>query len=190
MSADAELAGISAMLDSMSRAFALYPQGFLAQFRNSVGEGGLCFLLVAHIASDYGVVGCVYDSADWQYIALDVQADYMREGTVCHEIWHATENEIRSRDYTAFDWDQWNRLNPEDFLYYAPEDVRFVDTYSCVAATEDRARIMEFFMTHDDEAELLLQSPYIRAKLQIMCDAVRRYFDTADWGTPRWERLL
>ena len=207
MSADAELAGISAMLDSMSRAFALYPQGFLAQFRNSVGEGGLCFLLVAHIASDYGVVGCAYDSADWQYIALDVQADYMREGTVCHEIWHATENEIRSRDYTAFDWDQWNRLNPEGFLYYgdgtmqdpaqpwtlyssAPEDVRFVDTYSCVAATEDRARIMEFFMTHDDEAELLIQSPYIRAKLQIMCDAVRRYFDTAGWGTPRWERLL
>ena len=207
LSADAELAGISAMLDSMSRAFALYPQGFLAQFRNSVGEGGLCFLLVAHIASDYGVVGCAYDSADWQYIALDVQADYMREGTVCHEIWHATENEIRSRDYTAFDWDQWNRLNPEGFLYYgdgtmqdpaqpwtlyssAPEDVRFVDTYSCVAATEDRARIMEFFMTHDDEAELLIQSPYIRAKLQIMCDAVRRYFDTAGWGTPRWERLL
>ena len=207
MSADAELAGISAMLDSMSRAFALYPQGFLAQFRNSVGEGGLCFLLVAHIASDYGVVGCAYDSADWQYIALDVQADYMREGTVCHEIWHATENEIRSRDYTAFDWDQWNRLNPEGFLYYgdgtmqdpaqpwtlyssAPEDVRFVDTYSCVAATEDRARIMEFFMTRDDEAELLIQSPYIRAKLQIMCDAVRRYFDTAGWGTPRWERLL
>lgn len=207
MSADAELAGISAMLDSMSRAFALYPQGFLAQFRNSVGEGGLCFLLVAHIASDYGVVGCAYDSADWQYIALDVQADYMREGTVCHEIWHATENEIRSRDYTAFDWDQWNRLNPEGFLYYgdgtmqdpaqpwtlyssAPEDVRFVDAYSCVAATEDRARIMEFFMTHDDEAELLIQSPYIRAKLQIMCDAVRRYFDTAGWGTPRWERLL
>lgn len=68
--------------------------------------------------------------------------------------------------------------------------VRFVDTYSCVAATEDRARIMEFFMTHDDEAELLIQSPYIRAKLQIMCDAVRRYFDTAGWGTPRWERLL
>ena len=207
MSADAELAGISAMLDSMSRAFALYPEGFLAQFRNSVGEGGLCFLLVGHIASDYGVVGCAYDSADWQYIALDVQADYMRHGTVCHEIWHATENEIRSRDYTAFDWDEWNRLNPEGFLYYGDgtmqdpaqpwtlyssplEDVRFVDTYSCVAATEDRARIMEFFMTHDDEAELLIQSPYIRAKLQIMCDAVRRYFDTAGWGTPRWERLL
>ena len=34
-----------------------------------------------------------------------------------------------------------------------------MDTYSCVAATEDRARIMEFFMTHDDEAELLIQSP-------------------------------
>lgn len=207
MDADAELAGISAMLNSMSRAFALYPESFLAQFRNSVGEGGLCFLLVAHIASDYGVVGCAYDSADWQYIALDVQGEYMRDGIICHEIWHATENEIRSRDYTAFDWDEWNSLNPEGFLYYgdgtmqdpaqpwtlyssAPEEVRFVDSYGCVAATEDRARIMEFFMTHDDDAELLIQSPYIRAKLQIMCDAVRCYFDTSGWGTPRWERLL
>ena len=65
MSADAELAGISAMLDSMSRAFALYPQGFLAQFRNSVGGGGLCFLLVAHIASDYGVVVASLYTSYW-----------------------------------------------------------------------------------------------------------------------------
>ena len=88
--------------------------------------------------------------------------------------------------------DRSHRFPAQPWTLYssAPEDVRFVDTYSCVAATEDRARIMEFFMTHDDEAELLIQSPYIRAKLQIMCDAVRRYFDTAGWGTPRWERFL
>ena len=72
----------------------------------------------------------------------------------------------------------------------AAKDRPAVTPLSCTAPTALSARIMEFFMTHDDEAELLIQSPYIRAKLQIMCDAVRRYFDTAGWGTPRWERLL
>ena len=207
MDADAELNGVRAVLAAMDRSFALYPEGFLAQFRNRAGEGGLCFLLVAHIDSDYGVVGCTYDSADWQYIALDVQADYMREGTVCHEIWHATENEILSRDYTAFNWDDWNALNPAGFTYWNDsgdydrydarwtmfdnsEGVYFVDSYAKLAAQEDRARIMEYFMAHEDEAGLLIQSDAIRQKLTWMCRAVRECFDTAGWGTPRWEKLL
>ena len=207
MDSAAELEGIRTMLEAMDHAFALYPDGFLSQFRNSAGEGGLCFLLVAHIDSDYGVVGCAYEGADWQYIALDVQSAYMREGTVCHEIWHATENKILSRDYTAFDYDGWAALNPEGFTYYGDatlqdpaqpwtlysspiEDVHFVDTYACVAAGEDRARIMEFFMTYDEDARQLIRSPYIRRKLQWMSDAVRSTFDTTGWGTPRWETLL
>lgn len=207
MDTEAELNGVRAVLAAMDRSFALYPEGFLAQFRNRAGEGGLCFLLVAHIDSDYGVVGCTYDSADWQYIALDVQADYMREGTVCHEIWHATENEILSRDYTAFNWDDWNALNPVGFTYWNDsgdydrydarwtmfdngEGVYFVDSYAKLAAQEDRARIMEYFMVHEDEAGLLIQSDAIRQKLEWMCRAVRECFDTAGWGTPRWEKLL
>lgn len=207
MDTEAELNGVRAVLAAMDRSFALYPEGFLAQFRNRAGEGGLCFLLVAHIDSDYGVVGCTYDSADWQYIALDVQADYMREGTVCHEIWHATENEILSRDYTTFNWDDWNALNPAGFTYWNDsgdydrydarwtmfdnsEGVYFVDSYAKLAAQEDRARIMEYFMAHEDEAGLLIQSDAIRQKLEWMCRAVRECFDTAGWGTPRWEKLL
>lgn len=207
MDTEAELNGVRAVLAAMDRSFALYPEGFLAQFRNRAGEGGLCFLLVAHIDSDYGVVGCTYDSADWQYIALDVQADYMREGTVCHEIWHATENEILSRDYTAFNWDDWNALNPAGFTYWNDsgdydrydarwtmfdngEGVYFVDSYAKLAAQEDRARIMEYFMVHEDEAGLLVQSDAIRQKLTWMCRTVRECFDTAGWGTPRWEKLL
>ena len=65
-----------------------------------------------------------------------------------------------------------------------------MDSYACVDIKEDRARIMEYFMTRDDEAALLIQSSYIRQKLQIMCDAVRSAFDTAGWENVRWERLL
>ena len=49
---------------------------------------------------------------------------------------------------------------------------------------------MEYFMVHEDEAKLLIQSPVIRQKLQWMCSAVRSSFDTAGWGAVRWESLL
>ena len=162
---------------------------------------------MAHIDSDYGVVGCAYEGADWQYIALDVQSVHMQEGTVCHEVWHATENKILSRDFSAFNWDSWAALNPKGFSYYGDgtmqdpaqpwtlytspiEEVHFVDSYGCVAASEDRARIMEFFMTHEEDAQQLIRSPYIRQKLQMMCDAVRETFDTSGWQNVRWEQLL
>ena len=45
-------------------------------------------------------------------------------------------------------------------------------------------------MAREDEAERLIQSPFIRQKLQIMCNAVRRAFDTTGWEDVRWERLL
>ena len=207
MSAGDELAAVNTALDALARTLSLYPDGFTAQFRNSMGEGGLRFLLVEAIASDYGVVGVTYESAGWQNIALDVRMADSMDSLICHELWHATENRILSRDYAAIDPDTWDALNPPGFTYCGdaalsndlrqwtlyscdPADVCFVDGYACVDAREDRARIMEYFMVHEDAAQLLIESPVIRQKLQIMCDAVRNNFDTADWGQVRWERLL
>ena len=209
MDADAELNGIRAVLTAMDRSFALYPEGFLAQFHNGAGEGGLCFLLVAHIDSDYGVVGCTYDSADWQYIALDVQANYMREGTVCHEIWHAIEGVLLTRNWDAINQEEWAACNPAGFSYnedaetpdsnperwtffyeFSAQDVYFVDAYSRTNAKEDRARIMEYIMATEDVAGALVQSPAIAPNLQIMCRAIRENFDTSSWGELRWERVL
>ena len=207
MSADEELNGVRAMLQALDRSLALYPQGFPAQFRNGAGDGGLCFLLVAHIESSYNVVGCTYERFDWQYIALDVHPSYSMDSIICHEMWHATENYIFSKDYTALPMDEWDALNPEGFSYtdydtrvdptypgllYTsdPEDIHFVDNYGCVNRQEDRARIMEYFMTFEDEAQILIQSPFIRQKLQMMCDAMRSAFDTTGWEDVRWEQLL
>lgn len=207
MTADEELNGIRAMLEALDRSLALYPKGFPAQFRNGAGDGGLCFLLVAHIESSYNVLGCTYDRFGWQYIALDVHPSYSRDSVICHEMWHATENYIFSKDYTALPMDEWDALNPEGFSYtdydtrvdptypgllYTsdPEDIHFVDNYGCVNRQEDRARIMEYFMTFENEAQILIQSPFIRQKLQMMCDATRSAFDTTGWEDVRWEQLL
>lgn len=207
MDAGEELAAVNTALDALARTLSLYPDGFTAQFRNGVGEGGLRILLVSAITSDYGVVGVTYESADWQNIALDIRMSDSLDSLICHELWHATENHILSRDYAAIEPDSWDALNPPGFTYCGdatlsndlrqwtlyscdPEDVCFVDGYACVDAREDRARIMEYFMVHEDAAQLLIESPVIRQKLQIMCDAVRNNFDTAGWGQVRWERLL
>ena len=207
MSADEELYGINAALDALSRTLSLYPDGFFAQFKNGMGEGGIRFLLTERIDSDYGVVGCAYESREWQNIALDVRTVDELDTIICHELWHATENHILSRDYSAFSPDAWAALNPEGFAYCedptqsdsmlewtlyssSPDNVYFVDGYSCVNEREDRARIMEYFMVHEDEAGLLIESPAIRQKLQFMCDAVRNNFDTTGWSSVRWESLL
>ena len=74
--------------------------------------------------------------------------------------------------------------------YSGGEGVYFVDGYSRTFASEDRARIMEFFMTRDDDAQELIKSPAIKKKLQHMSSAVRSVFDTSGWESVRWERLL
>lgn len=78
------------------------------------------------------------------------------------------------------------------WTYYSggDEGVYFVDGYSRTFASEDRARIMEFFMTRDDDAQELIKSPAIKKKLQHMSSAVRSVFDTSGWESVRWERLL
>lgn len=207
MGAAEEVAAVRTVLDALNRTLALYPQGFFAQFQNGMGEGGVRFLLVEHIESDYGVVGVTYESRGWQNIALDVRAVDTLDSIICHELWHATENRILSVNYAAIDPDTWAALNPEGFHYTydanqsnpaqkwtlyggSPDSVYFVDSYACVDEREDRARIMEYFMVHEDEAALLIQSAAIRQKLQLMCAAVRSCFDTDGWKDVRWERLI
>ena len=160
------------------------------------------------IKSGFGTSGCTYERGAWQNIALDIRLAYELDGIVCHELWHATENHILSCDYSLFTVEGWAQLNPQGFSYYegydysdpdsrrwtyysgGDEGVYFVDGYSRTFASEDRARIMEFFMTRDDDAQELIKSPAIKKKLQHMSSAVRSVFDTSGWENVRWERLL
>lgn len=203
-----ELSSILLALERLDCALALYPDGFFAQFRNSMEEGGLRFLLAEEINSGFGTVGCTYENGNWQNIALDVRSSYGLDGAICHEIWHATENHIFAQDYGAFPIEDWAALNPQGFTYTydaalidsdrirwtlyggSLPNVYFVDSYAQMNEQEDRARIMEYFMVHTEEAELLIQSPAIRQKLQCMCNAIRDNFDTSSWSSVCWEELL
>ena len=57
-------------------------------------------------------------------------------------------------------------------------------------AKEDRARLMEYIMCADWEARQMMDHPVLKAKLQILSDAIREAFDTEGWEDVRWERFF
>lgn len=203
-----EIKGVRASLDALNRTLSLYPNGFFKQFRNKMGECGIRILLVGEIESKNGTVGVEFESFDWQNIAIDIRMTDTLDSIICHEIWHATENHILSKDYTAFDPDKWRSINPKGFEYNESsgsankdplkwtydtagnEGIYFVDGYGRTNAKEDRARIMEYFMAHQDTAKQLVKSPAIKQKMQMMCDAIRKTFDTTGWKNVRWEKFM
>lgn len=196
---------INRALVGLDWTLSLYPQDFFSQFRNSVEEGGVRFLLVGHIDSGYGAIGCSFKSGNWHNIAIDVRLDTF-ESIVCHEVWHAIEDKIVSVDTDAFSRDVWSVCNPEGFEYYGDaslgdpdqnrwtlfspgdEDTYFIDSYSRVNEKEDRARIMEYVMTKPEFAQQIIESPAIMAKLRLMCVTIRENFDTSQWKDVLWEQ--
>ena len=199
---------IARMLEALDRTLALYPEGFFRQMRNSMDEGGVRFIPVGHIENAVNAIGLTYETYGWQNIYIDVNIDAF-EGTICHEIWHAIEGVLLTRNWDAIDREEWDGCNPEGFRYnedaqeadpdpsrwtfFGESEMRnvyFVDNYSRTNAKEDRARLMEYIMANEDVAGALMQSPALRQKLEIMCRAIRENFDAAGWEQPRWERLL
>ena len=66
----------------------------------------------------------------------------------------------------------------------------FVDSYSTIKPTEDRARVLEYAMAEFgyytfEDADILLK------KLDYYCRCIRDAFDTAGWEEPLpWEQYL
>lgn len=192
---------ITVALDTLEEALALYPQGFLRQFQNEIGEGGLYFCLTGRIQGSLDPVGKAMKNRNRYEVLLDITADGL-DKTIHHELWHAIEMKLST---DSFDHPQWHAINPEGFLYYGRYDTGyarltqwtydssgrqcyFVDAYSRINSREDRARLMEYVMTED--ASDLLKSPALREKLQIMSRTIRKKFDTTGWKTPHWERYI
>ncbi len=201
---------IMVALGQIELALKKYPEGYTAGFRNSVGEGGLRYLLVGPIDSDNGTVGFCFSQGLWNNIAIDISLVDI-EPTVHHEMWHAVENYLAGVEGGSFYSGVWDGLNPEWFGYYetydytdvdyekqmeltyrtaSPEDTYFIDAYAKTFASEDRARIMEYMMSFNYEAKELSECPHIMEKLRVMARILRLGFDTSGWETPRWEQYL
>lgn len=188
-------------LSVLEQALSEYPEGFLSQFRNGIGEGGLYFCLTGRIKGALDPVGKATKNRNRYELAVDISSGELSK-TIHHEIWHAIEMAVST---DSFDHPRWQTANPPGFLYYgrydsgyqqltqwtyaqSGENCHFVDAYSCINAREDRARLLEYVMTED--ASSLLRSDALREKLEIMSKVIRENFNTDGWQTPRWERYL
>ena len=198
---------ISAALDAAETALSMYPQGFFRQFRDRMGAYGVRILLTGPLTGEAGAVGVQFNYSNWYNIMMDIQFG-IQTGTLCHEIWHATESRLSDEAAAELNDGSWDACNPEGFEYYGdydtdsredwdrwlyaydPDNAYFVDTYAKTYAAEDRARIMEFVMGDPQQADILMQSPHVRRKLEILCRAMRAGFDTTGWDNVPWERYL
>lgn len=101
------------------------------------------------------------------------------ENTVCHELMHAMENNLKNKDKKIFA--KWNSLNPSDFSYYnayngyrfyeyipdmtSNNKVYFVSSYSYTYPIEDRAEIFGK-MCSEDTNEDIKKYPNLYKKAQ------------------------
>ena len=202
-----EVGAIEEALKWLEDVLQMYPEDFFRQFRNEAGERGLLVLLVEDIEPGSNVIGVSYGMGQWYPIAVDITSGHVRS-TYAHEIWHATENRINDVDEGALDLEAWEALNPAGFRYTgytddymwdtqytyfygdAKEEVYFVDPYGKTKGQEDRARLMEYVMCADWHGEKMMEHPVLRAKMQLLCDAIREAFDTSTWGELHWERFM
>ena len=195
-------------LKNLQKVLALYPSDFFRQFQNEAGERGLLVLLVENFTDNRNVIGLCYEMGEWNCVAVDITSG-TPYSTFAHEIWHATENKIKSVNTDLLSNEKWDTCNPSGYVYsydgsadyvhdventffheHNKNDVYFVDAYGKTNPYEDRARIMEYIMTSDKYARDMAEAPALRLKLKIMSDAIREVFDTEQWGKPHWERFF
>ena len=203
-----EAVQIENALKNLRKTLSLYPADFFRQFRNEAGERGLLVLLVENFTDNRNVIGLCYEMGEWYPVAVDITCGRTYE-TFAHEIWHATENKIKSVNTDVLSNEKWDTCNPSGYVYsfdssadyvynventyfyeHNKAEVYFVDAYGKTNPYEDRARIMEYIMTSDSYARDMAQAPALRLKLKIMSDAIRAVFDTEQWSKPHWERFF
>lgn len=202
-----EVGAIEEALKWLEDVLQLYPEDFFRQFRNEAGERGLLVLLVEDIDPGSNVIGVSYRMGQWYPVAVDITSGQVKN-TYAHEIWHATENRINDVDEGALDLEAWEALNPAGFRYTGytddymwdtqytyfygdpQEEFYFVDPYGKTKGQEDRARLMEYVMCTDWHGKKMMEKPVLRAKMQLLCDAIREAFDTSNWDQLHWERFF
>ena len=136
----------------------------------------------------YLIVADIYD--------MDLQCYY-------HEFSHVIDSFLQwdawHRDDALYSETGWLDLNPKWFDGYTydystlpeMEDyTSFIDSYSMISPTEDRARVMEYAMS-EYGSWIFEDAPILRKKLSYYCRCIRDAFDTTGWPEVLpWEQYL
>lgn len=198
-------AEIDKALDTMEDALEEYPDGFFRQLRY-----GDMKRLEIHLAGTLTAINEEYtdtyeafvqEGYDSHVVVMDIFLS--DETTYYHEFSHVIDSflawDASQREGALFSDETWCGFNPGWFPGYTysysweqyVEDYScFVDSYSTINPTEDRARVLEYAMAEYgswtfEGAAVLLE------KLDYYCRCIRDAFDTTDWPEELlWEQYL
>ena len=198
---------VSALRDGLAaleKALARFPEGFLEKIRKVSDNKDLHITLVRDVRYSNGAPtedgqGLQYWVKGNAYIAL--AADKNTEQNFYHQLCHVMETFVMAKTSA---YDTWDTLNPEGFAYdgnytdysnrhdstyLEGENRAFIDAYSMTFAKEDRATVMAYAMMEGNEE--LFQSEIMQAKLQKLCDGIRRAYKwRKDSREFPWEQYL
>lgn len=195
---------VSLALDTLDQALSRYPKDFFYQLRYDTirtVEFQLVGMLNPIDAEEYPDSYSAFTQTlyDRHQVVVDVYSSTHQ--TYFHELSHVIDNylawDAANRSDALFSEGSWAAMNPDWFpdysytysLQYALEDSdSFIDSYSTVSPSEDRARVMEYamldfnaFWGHDN----------LTRKLRFYCSCIRDAFDTTKWQEKLpWEQYL
>lgn len=199
---------ISSGLDVLENALSVYPENFFPQLAYDTYRTTDIFLMGTLTADESMGENASYagfsNSCDGRNnIVMDI--GLVNEGSYHHEISHIIDQRLawdrKLRPEALYSEEGWSALNPPGFFYtesYADywddensgtADGWFIDDYSRISATEDRARIFEY--AADGWEGIFMGAPGLQAKLDYYCRCIRDAFDTGGWPEELpWETTL
>lgn len=200
---------IQSELEDLEAALASYPEGFFRQLRYYSVRGveiqmvGALTPLEGFGRENGSYAAFTYAGGERFVVVSNVYATTTE--SYYHEFSHNIDSHLEyvasMTDDALYSEEGWMALNPEGFEYSydyqsefepIPEGCEdyFLDSYSTVKPTEDRARIMEQAMT-EYGGWLFEEYPRLYDKLSYYCECIREGFDTTDWPeTTLWEQYL
>lgn len=196
-------------LYELETALSSYPEGFFRQLRY-YSVRGVQIQLVGQLTPLDGFGRENGSYAAFTYIGenqFEIVSNVYATTTESyyHEFSHNIDNHLEyiasTTEETQYSEDEWMTLNPEWFEYSydyqsefepIPEGCEdyFLDSYSTIKPTEDRAQIMEQAMMAYS-GWMFEEYPRLYDKLEYYCRCIRESFDTTGWPeTTLWEQHL
>ena len=193
-------------LDTLDMALAVYPDGFIRQLRFGNVKGIQIHLICDLQAHGSGRTGGGYNAfaqEHFDHYLMVMDIDVCDTDTYYHEMSHIIDAYLLwdslNREDALYSEAGWGNLNPDWFKGYTYDysmeqqilrDGWFVDGYSTIRPTEDRARVMEYAMVPYGRW-MFEDAPGLQQKLDYYCRCIRDAFDTTGWPeTVLWEQYL
>lgn len=190
------------MLSELKNILRRYPNGFFREFR--ANGMPLTFYLVDSVQNN-----AFAGFFDRQFVndlkIVLTRKDYFLSLTANHEITHAIDTFLDIKMYPREPYSEYTALNPAGFKYLSEDrdanfpqyvwkndnrqNAYFTTAYAQSTPREDRAELFKFMMRDYDAVGIFKNSPYLRAKAQVLARQINQNFATAG-PNAYWNRLL